>query len=77
MVFLHFIIFLWIAFDVAPEKNVLGSNLVQQIPEARNLDFDLQGGKKKNTKKPKLNSNVVAGLRWPSMTLPPVFHVLV
>lgn len=45
MVFLHFIIFLWVAFDTAPETNVLGSNLVQQIPEARNLDFDLQGGK--------------------------------
>ena len=51
MVFLHFIIFLWVAFDTAPETNVLGSNLVQQIPEARNLDFDLQGGKwKKKTK---------------------------
>lgn len=75
MVFLHFIIFLWIAFDVAPETAVLGSNLVQQIPEARNLDFDLQGGKLK--KKKKLNCNVVASLRWPSMTLPPVFHVLV
>lgn len=48
MVFLHFIIFLWVAFDTAPETKVLGRNLVQQIPEARNLDFDLQGEKRKN-----------------------------